>query len=84
MARKRGQMLDSYAMSKLWGPMALFCALIGYSRIYQGVHHPSDVLGSVGIGISWLTVCGVIRHFIGSDMEQNPSPTQGSEAGKDA
>lgn len=33
---------------------ALFIFLIGCSRIYLGVHYPSDVLGGFSLGASWL------------------------------
>ena len=34
----------------------LLCALIGYTRLYLGVHYLSDVIGGFLIGLIWLTV----------------------------
>jgi membrane-associated phospholipid phosphatase len=31
--------------------------LIGFSRIYLGVHYPSDVMGGFAAGIFWLVLC---------------------------
>ena len=42
---------------------ALGCTLtIGLSRVYLGVHYPTDVLGGFAAGIVWLTLIRVARH----------------------
>lgn len=41
-----------YAINKKWGIAAyLFAAVMGFSRLYLGVHFPTDVLGGVVVGI---------------------------------
>jgi len=36
---------------------ALLTLLIGISRVYLGVHYPSDVVGGWAAGFAWLAVC---------------------------
>jgi membrane-associated phospholipid phosphatase len=46
--------------SRIWVPVLLFCGLIGWSRVYQGVHNPSDVLGGWLAGGIWLLTCSAV------------------------
>lgn len=40
-------------MPKKWGiPAIVLSALIAYSRLYNGVHYPTDVLGALVIGVT--------------------------------
>jgi membrane-associated phospholipid phosphatase len=40
-----------------YGITAIVVALIGLSRLYLGVHYPTDVLAGYGMGMLWLVAC---------------------------
>jgi undecaprenyl-diphosphatase len=42
------------ARAATWTLAALLIAVIGASRIYLGVHYPSDVLGGYAAGLTWV------------------------------
>lgn len=57
----------------------LIVSLIGVSRLYRGMHFPSDVLGGVVLGILWAatTVTVVLR----SSAEDRSTPMTGGDRG---
>ena len=45
----------------LWIGAALFIGSIGFTRVYLGVHWPSDVLGGFAAGLTWLLALEAVR-----------------------
>jgi len=54
--------------------LAVLIAAIGVSRIYLGVHYPSDVVAGLAAGAFWLVLCilglQAVRHYQEQDRRQ--------------
>lgn len=48
----------------LWGVAVFFIAMIGLSRIYLGVHYPSDVIAGYSVAIVWVAAVGFADRLI--------------------
>ena len=43
---------------------AALALLIGMSRVYIGVHYPSDVLAGWTLGLGWALFCGLVERSL--------------------
>lgn len=62
--------LFSYTYRKLTPFVLVFAALVGYSRVYVGVHFPFDVLFGAILGISCTTIVLIIKGVITEIIRQ--------------
>lgn len=57
------------------GVGGLLAFLIGVSRMYLGVHYPSDVVAGWTVGGAWALLCGTIAYRLGRSGElETPEP----------
>jgi len=48
------------------GMAFVLSAVVGISRVYLGVHYPSDVLAGWSIGLAWALICWIAAKFLQS------------------
>ena len=50
---------------------AFLAMLIGFTRVYLGVHYPSDVLAGWTLGLTWALICGLVVRQLGKKGVQD-------------
>jgi undecaprenyl-diphosphatase len=56
------------------GAAALAVVIVGLSRVYLGVHFPTDVAAGWTIGAAWSLLCALVAHRIAPRESVDPSP----------
>jgi len=70
------------AKSFIWIVAAVLIAMIGLSRIYLGVHYPSDVIAGYCAGAVWVTAVGFLDKILtGRRKEMDEGKTSSNRAG---
>ncbi|HEX2904551.1 MAG TPA: phosphatase PAP2 family protein [Jatrophihabitans sp.] len=78
-----------YASRVLWRVLSVAAAVvivlsIGTSRLYRGMHYPTDVAGGILLGLLWITVVSlvILRHHTPRSRDAAGDESRRAEAGR--
>ena len=54
------------------GAALLITFLIGFSRVYLGVHYPTDVMAGWSAGVAWAMICWFVADWLGRRGKLHP------------
>ena len=67
----------------IWAAAVFLTAMIGFSRIYLGVHYPSDVVGGYFAAVVWVTTVAFVDKMFtdGERVKARSRPNLSAEGG---
>ena len=63
-----------------WAPLILMAVLISFSRIYIGIHYPSDVVAGFASGVILGIAANVIGNKVITRWEKRKAPEEAATA----
>jgi undecaprenyl-diphosphatase len=57
----------------LLGVALMLTVLVGISRVWVGVHYPSDVVAGWAVGLLWAEACWLLHHRLKQRSERQPA-----------
>ena len=70
-----GKIESTRVKVSVWVGALIMIALVGYSRIYLGVHYLSDVVAGYTLGVLWLAVCFTGLQMVSRRAELRRAPS---------